>query len=73
MCGLDRCSSLWFVVYLDEVNSHLLLSLAGSVRCDTGPTLVKHILRCESRVAILPPSSGAAPAITRDERSLLLM
>ena len=33
-CGLS--------FYLDEVDSHLFLSLAGSVRCDTAPTLVKH-------------------------------
>ena len=40
--------------YLDVVDSHLLLSLAGSVRCHTA--LTWH----ESRAAVLPPSSGAA-------------
>ena len=28
--------------YLGAVDSHLLLSLASSERCDTAPTLVKH-------------------------------
>ena len=35
-CGL----SLYLL--LDEVDSHLLLSLAGSVSCNMAPTLVKH-------------------------------
>ena len=50
-CGLSKSLCLlfgfaffvcgfWF--YLDAVDSHLLLSLASSVRCDTAPTLVKH-------------------------------
>ena len=67
--GVSR--SLWWVVwidvlclclslYLDEVDSHLLLSWAGSGCCDTALTLVKHKLRRESRAAVLPPSSGAA-------------
>ena len=50
-CGLS--------FYLDGVNSHLLLSLAGLVHCDTAPTLVKHLLRPESPAVVLPPSSGA--------------
>ena len=43
---MRRLGSVFFVCglsfYLGEVDSHLLLSLAGSVRCDTAPTLVKH-------------------------------
>ena len=34
VCGLS--------FYLDVVDSHLLLSLAGLVRCNTAPALVKH-------------------------------
>ena len=34
VCGLS--------FYLGMVDSHLLLSLAGSVHCDTAPALVKH-------------------------------
>ena len=44
VCGLS--------FYLDVVDSHLLLSLAGSVRCDMMPTLVS----CE-----LPP--GLPPLV----------
>ena len=43
--GLHEAPKIAFspaLMYLDEVDSHLLLSLAGSVRCDTAPTLVKH-------------------------------
>ena len=52
ICGLS--------FYLDVVDSHLLLSLAGLVRCDTKPTLVKHSCETQARAAVLPPSSGAA-------------
>ena len=53
VCGLS--------FYLGEINSHLLLSLAGSVRCDTAE-VGQHLslLRRKSRAAVLPPSSGAA-------------